>query len=380
MYLDKDAILESLTKDDVIKLMSDLGSKDYKEGKQGELIFRSICHGSDSWKLYYYHEPYKEYPGRLCHCYSRCSESFSLWELVIRVKKQQGISMSFYQAVRYVANVTNNILYASEERQSIHRIDDLKWMNKILKAKNGEHVVNTPDAIDEHVLEMFAPYHHELWLNEGITHSAMTEMEIGYFGRDNGIIIPHRGYDGRLVGIRERLIDERDVSTIGKYVPININGKFLAHSLGNTFYGIWQNQSKIKSIHKAIIYESEKSVLKNKGYFGQDDFSLALCGSNITSAQIELLINYLKVEEVIIALDKEFKDHNSMLADLYRNKIYKKIAPLLAYCKVSVLWDDQDLLEYKDSPCDKGKDALLQMLDNKKVITMKDLEVLNEEK
>ena len=32
---------------------------------------------------------------------------------------------------------------------------------------------------------------------------------------------------------------------------------------------------------------------------------------------------------------------------------------------VSVLWDTNDLLGYKDSPTDRGKEILLQLMDNK---------------
>ena len=60
MYLDKDAILNSLTKDDVIQIVTSLGSSYPKTDSNGDLIFQSVCHGSDSWKLYYYHEPNEE--------------------------------------------------------------------------------------------------------------------------------------------------------------------------------------------------------------------------------------------------------------------------------------------------------------------------------
>ena len=60
MYLNKDAILNSLTKDDVTKIVINLGSAPPKLDSNGDLIFQSVCHGSQSWKLYYYHEPNEE--------------------------------------------------------------------------------------------------------------------------------------------------------------------------------------------------------------------------------------------------------------------------------------------------------------------------------
>ena len=55
MYLDKDAILNSLTKEDIIKIVTYFGSSYPKTDSNGDLIFQSVCNGSDSWKLYYYH-------------------------------------------------------------------------------------------------------------------------------------------------------------------------------------------------------------------------------------------------------------------------------------------------------------------------------------
>ena len=48
-YLDKDAILNSLTKEDIIKICTEMGSPTYKEDKDGNLYFNTCCcHGGDS--------------------------------------------------------------------------------------------------------------------------------------------------------------------------------------------------------------------------------------------------------------------------------------------------------------------------------------------
>ena len=46
-------IIDQLTDENVIDIMKELGSDDYRYGK-GCIIFRSVCHGSDSFKLYWY--------------------------------------------------------------------------------------------------------------------------------------------------------------------------------------------------------------------------------------------------------------------------------------------------------------------------------------
>lgn len=46
--MDRDSLLELLSKEDVIALMEELGSDWYKEENNNTLIFESICHGSTS--------------------------------------------------------------------------------------------------------------------------------------------------------------------------------------------------------------------------------------------------------------------------------------------------------------------------------------------
>ena len=61
---------------------------------------------------------------------------------------------------------------------------------------------------------------------------------------------------------------------------------------------------------KAIIFESEKSVLKYASLFGWDNnISVACCGSNISMYQIQLLLD-LGVEEIIVAFDRQFQEKN----------------------------------------------------------------------
>ena len=45
---------------------------------------------------------------------------------------------------------------------------------------------------------------------------------------------------------------------------------------------------------------------------------------------------------------------------------------------MTILWDFDGLLGFKDSPTDKGKDVLLQLLDKKVEITIDDLELMKE--
>ena len=367
------AITEALSKEDVIKIATELGSDGYKEGSSGELIFRSICHGSDSWKLYYYHEAKDNYPAKIFHCYSRCGDSFSIFELVIRARRQQGIILSFSQAVKYVASITNKMFYSNtdNEEDTSYIINDWEWINKFKNIKR-QHSIPQLSEINEHILEIFCPYPHELWLNEGISRETMQKYQISYWEKENKIIIPHRDIDGRLIGIRGRALNKEEVDAGYKYMPINIEGKELKHTLGNNLYGLCQNEEAIRRLGKLVIFESEKSVMLCDTYYHQNNFSVAVCGSNITDTQCRLIRN-LGVNEVMIAFDKEFTDPDSKAAEAYGNKIINKAKRLTPYFTVYVIWDNLGLLEMKDSPADKGKEVLEKLMKNKIEIQTKGL-------
>ena len=98
-YLDKDAIIESLTIKDVIAILTDLGSVPPIDYGDSGLAFQTVCHGGTNTKLYYYHEGTDIYPAKLFHCYTKCGESFGIIELVIRAKRAQGKTITFYQEI-----------------------------------------------------------------------------------------------------------------------------------------------------------------------------------------------------------------------------------------------------------------------------------------
>lgn len=369
MYLDKELILSSLTKEDVIKICMALGSSYPKQDNNGNLIFQSICHGSDSWKLYYYCTD-TDYKKHIFHCYSRCSDSFNIVELVIRANRTQGKTITWYKALYYIAKTTGKVFTGeSENDNKTSVITDFNWINRLQQIKKNKKSIPNLTEISENILEVFYYAPHQDWLNDNISREALSRYEIGYYGLTNQITIPHRDMNNRLIGIRGRFLDPEDIEAIGKYVPLQINGRTLSHSLGSNLYGINVTQDKIKTIKKVMVVEAEKSCMQAYSYFGEDSFVVAACGSSITRTQIKLLLNYLQVEEVIYAPDRDYHESNSYEAEVWYQKIIKRLAPLVPYCKVTLCADSKERLPYKASPTDMGKDMLLELLDEKIIIT-----------
>ena len=116
--------------------------------------------------------------------------------------------------------------------------------------------------------------------------------------------------------------------------------------------------------------------------FHEKNFSVATCGSSISNTVKDLILN-LGVQEVFIGYDKDFfNDKNTQHMEeklKYMQKIKKLAQKFINFCYVYVLWDDGEILQYKDSPSDRGIEALLELMHNKKEITPLEYTNINED-
>lgn len=383
MYLNKDAILDSLSLEDVKKVVISLGSAEPKKDSEGNLIFQTICHGGKNYKLYYYHEAneVKNYKAKTFHCYTDCGESFGIVELVIRAKRSQGKTVTWYTALKYIGQITNKLISLSNEEieEKNNRISDFEWINRVRAAQKNKKAIPTLSEINENILEIFDYRPHEVWLNDNINREALSRFEIGYWGEHDAITIPHRDINGRLIGLRLRYLDPLDIANIGKYVPAMIQGKFLNHQLGSNLYGLHIVKDTIIRKKKVMLVEAEKSALQTYTYFGDESFTVATCGSAITLTQQKIILNQLKVEEVIYAPDRDYHESDSYSAEIWWKKQIKKVAALVPYVRVYIIADNKERLSFKDSPTDNGKEILLALMKEKILITMDEVNrVLNE--
>ena len=119
---------------------------------------------------------------------------------------------------------------------------------------------------------------------------------------------------------------------------------------------------------KAIVYESEKSTLLYKSYFGLDnDISVACCGSSLSAYQVQLLLD-LGVEEIIVAFDRQFQNiGDDEFKHLKRNllKIQNKYKN---FALISFIFDKNKITEYKASPIDEGPEKFLQLFKERIVL------------
>lgn len=342
----------ALTVDDIKFVIEFLGGTVYLENDEC-LICDTFCHGGNSHKLYYYKS------SQTFYCYTECG-SFDIIQLVIQLK-----SYSVPEAINWLAVKCNIELKSKGSFGKISStITDWSFIHDYESSK--KQIKSTePSNYDTKILNIFQNKYYKGWIDEGISINTMEKYSIKYSSFLRQIIIPHYDISNKLIGIRGRMMTKEDEKNYGKYSPVKIGNTIYNHALSCNLYGIHKNLIAVKNKHKVMLVEGEKSVLQADSMFGDDNFTLALCGSNLSSYQLDLLL-LLGVKEIIIGLDKQFQSPDTEEALLWQKHIFKRfVKPLAPYFAVYIIWDNQGLLEYKQSPTDKGKEILLKLMKNK---------------
>lgn len=359
LVFDKQEIRDCLSDEQIFDLLEDWGAE--PQYVNTGILAKTICHNplheEASRKLYFYSNT------GLFQCYSNCG-TFDIFELCIKVMElQHNLKFDLNDAVRWIAQ-RFGLSGREEDAPEIDQLEDWKIFAGYSRIQEIQNRV--PNIIlkeyDDTILTRF---NYDLkikpWLDEGISQEVLNHAEIGYFPGADQITIPHFDKDGRFIGLRGRYLCDADCELYGKYRPVYVNQQLYNHPLGMNLYNFNNSRRNIPKVKKAIVFEGEKSVLLYQTFFGYDnDISVACCGSNITSYQMQLLMD-AGAQEIIIAFDRQFQ----CIGDEEFQKQKKKITSIYSkyknYINISFIWDKNKLTGYKDAPVDKGKDIFLQL-------------------
>ena len=346
-----EAIKEAITIDQMAQLLEVFDAAPQLQGNI--IISRTICHGGDTHKLYYYDNT------KLFKCYTDCPEdSFDIFNLVMKVNKYE-----LPQAVNFVIDFFNLYQFEEEGFKNEDNLEDWKILDNYLRkiSQNNKEERKIELKYYDKKLLSYLPHPHILnWEKEGIKYEVIRQHQICYNPSTEAIVIPHFDKDNNLVGIRERtLIKENEI--YGKYRPMLLNRKLYNHPLGFNLYNLNNSKDNINILKRAIVFEGEKSPLLYASYFGQEnDISVACCGSNLSSYQIDLLVA-AGAAEIIIAFDKQFKNIGDNEWKLWTHKLTNISMKYNSKVKISFMFDKWNLLGYKDAPIDCGKEKFLQL-------------------
>lgn len=350
-----DAIKSRLTQDEIDDYVCNvLGSNGYREEAQGVRRYNTVCHGGDSYKLYYYPD------GKNFMCYTHCGQIGDIFDLTQKVK---GLS-SFYEAYKIVCAYFGINGEIDRDVAQTELIDDWGILNKVKDYKVEEE--KKCIAIPESYLEFYSATLPKEWIKDGISIEAMKKYKIRSDISAHKAIIPHYDIDGNLIGIRGRAFDPVEIAERGKYAPVQIGNTLMNHRLSLNLYGLNFVKDNVKKVGKVCIAESEKACMQSYTMFGDGNFTVASCGSGgLSWEQINLLLS-CNVKEVIIAYDQECENLKDIsCVKNYEAKLLKIAKPLTPFFNVYVIFDYDGLLAFKQSPFDVSKDVLIELMKKK---------------
>lgn len=365
--MSKDFLISKVNTSDILRLLEFLGvpEKMVRYGNEC-LILPTICHNellsSPSHKLYYYEKNKKFY------CYTNC-KGLSIYDFIIQVYKSKGSKISFSQAYSILDSVVEDRM-----KHGFAIIENPKILAN--KNKIEDDWINQLTVYNSHVLECFTqqPKYLAPWLEENIDYDVLIDFGVRFDMVRNRIVFPVLDHIGRLVGIKVRNFNQKDIEEHRKYMPLWHNKELYTYPKMMVAFGFYQNRKIIKKAKEVIVYESEKSVMKHGSYFTQNK-SIAIGGSSFSEYH-GLILKQAGVEKIILALDNDWDEEGHKDYGLQ-----KAIAEALKIkdmgFDVDIIYDwDGELLGNKDAPIDRGRQIYSKLYRERKNISffIKELE------
>ena len=356
--IDAVELKQQLTAQDIIKIIYDLVGADPVHEDNKQIIFPSfdihIDFENHKKKLYYYIESHSFY------CYT-ASESYDIYSLIDTAMGLRGEDWDFVRCLKYVCAVCgiSNVNY--RQRQDTR----YKWKSDLMQYVNKRQKIENT-VYNKSLLKVLDDKYYTGWVDEGISVETMEKFGIKWYNRLQQIVIPVHDELGQLIGSHCRNLNPQLVESGHKYDILRLlNGTELKFNTRNVLYGLNVNKEHIKNRHEVFLFEAPKSVLQCENIFKQNT-AVAMFGMKLHQQQLNMLIG-MGVTKYNICLDRQYKViYNSDGSYTQEFEQYKKIVDNMVqqiqpYGEVSVIYDTERLLDYKDSPSDKGKDVFVEL-------------------
>lgn len=243
---------------------------------------------------------------------------------------QQYHNLSFPKAIEHLIDYANLIITPKETS------DILEFLYKSnIKSKEKKSLIRT--YLPEKILNQYQSNPVIEWLNEGISQETLEKYQVRYDISGNRIVFPIRDITGNIIAIKGR-------TRYDNYKDLGIVKYTYYQSIGtNDFlFGLDKNIQNIQNKKECIIVESEKSVMKLDTWGFNN--SVAICTSNMTEQQINLLLSLQC--DLVFAFDK----------DVDEKKLIKEIKKLALFTNVYYIKDKNNMIGNKDAPVDQGKE------------------------
>lgn len=346
MAINYEEIIAQLDDEKVKKLLDDFNIPYVDKGTY--ILMPTICHHAQeedaSWKLYYYKNTH------VFQCYSSCG-SMSIFTFLKNYYETRSIVYDWYADIY---EVIRGCSHFDSEKVTVNAYRSIR--DRYMPQKDRRELLAYPEGI----LNIFTKYYPVEWLKDGISKAAMDKYNIRFSPTQNKIIIPHYDAAGRLIGIRGRALNQWEIENVGKYMPVQIEGKWYSHPLSLNLYGLNFNKENIKNTGIAYLVEAEKSVLQIES-FNIPNCAVAVCGSKLNKYALDILVRECHPREIVICFDQEEEPGKQD----YFDKLYNLCCKYKVYSNFSFIYDKEKLLKLKDSPSDRGEEVFLKLLEKR---------------
>jgi hypothetical protein len=350
-----EVLYEKLTIQDYHNIMRKLGAN-YNGSR-----FNTICHNIDGGK---YNLAFNE-EDKYFTCFSECGCSYSLLSLVKKRRELIGEPCSTYRSMKWICEQCGIDFNFKEEVKEVKN-NIYNWQNLLRYTK--EHKCSENKIYSNSILSELEDCCYIPWIKEGITEEIQEKYQIKWYNRTQQVVIPVRNINGDLVGCHCRNTNPDLIADGMKYIPLRmLNGDEYKFQMGLELFGLNYNKVNIEKSKSVILVESPKSVMQADN-FDMPNICGGMFGMNFSLQKLKLLLN-LGVDKFVIALDKQYEEIGNAEYKAWEKKVNKIIDIVRPYAnEISVIWDKDKLLNYKDSPTDKGQDVFMKLWNEREVL------------
>lgn len=363
--MDAKVLLNKLTLDDYEKIFRDLGVEEIKKSPSYWQL-PTLCHNLDlseaSYKLYFYLDT------RTTYCFTECNKARDIFDLIAdRWRLIGNHNFTFPMIINYICDVCGINNETSDANQGIGQP---AWKKRIERYNSTKKSLYLGKRYPKDILRFLTPYHSEAFLNDGISKSTMEKFGIAYYPPNNQITIPVYDLDGELVGIHCRNLDQYKVDRGYKYIPLKtISGLDYRFKTNEVSYALNMNYPMIQKRKQIVLLESPKGVLQMDTMYGHDNIAVGMFGLNLGEHRRNEILR-LGIEEVVIGIDRDYHEEGTEEFESYIKKV-KHIAKLFhGFCRSSVLYDSDNLLGFKESPTDRGRETYESLYKNRRQVIL----------
>ena len=352
-----EVLYEKLTIQDYYNIMRKLGAEN-----RGDR-FRTICHNINGGG---FNLAFNE-DDRYFTCFSECGCSYSLLNLVKKRRELIGEPCTTYRSMKWICKqVGIDFNFKEEVKQVKNNI--YNWQGLLQYSAKNKTVENK--IYDNYVISKLEDCIYLPWINEGISAETQEKYQIKWYNRRQQIVIPVRNIDGKLVGAHCRNTNPDLVNDGFKYDHLRmLNGDEYKFQMGLELFGLNYNKVNIEKTKYVILLESPKSVMQADS-FKMPNVCVGMFGMNFSIQKLKLLLN-LGVENFVIALDRQYNVMRGNEWEKYKIKVNRIIDIVKPYAKeVSIIFDNEvdRLLDYKDSPTDKGEIIFRKLFSRREIL------------